>query len=351
MKIAMILPSLAKTGPGIVANDLCREYIKLGHQCKIFYFDNITGLNLSCPSERISFTQEIEFDKWDIIHSHMLRPDAYVWFHKAKIKRAKTVTTLHNPITYKAARTGFGIFQSLMISMFWNHFIKSHDWIICLNSDTLSTQSKSIKNKSSVIFNGRNIDKQINSSSTKIHNDLKLIHEKWKVIGSISSLTKRKGIDQAIRGLVKLPDYFLIVIGDGPEKRSLENLAIHLNVRDRIYFTGFQDRPTDFLSYLDLFIMCSESEGFPLALIEAAAYGKPAILSDISILRSIITTSQGAAFYKLYDIEDFAKKVYESYEDKDMMGKQILKYYEQNLTADIMAKNYLNIYHKLYDKK
>ena len=41
MKIAMILPSLANKGPILVARDLCIEYKKMGHECSVFYFDDI----------------------------------------------------------------------------------------------------------------------------------------------------------------------------------------------------------------------------------------------------------------------------------------------------------------------
>ena len=347
MNIVMILPSLAKTGPGIVAKDLCEEYVKNGHVCKVYYFDDIVGLEMPCETEKIGFTQAIDFDNWDIIHSHMFRPDAYIRYHRNKIKRAKTLTTLHNPITYKAARTGFGIINSILLSQGWKFSLGAHDHIVCLNDETRSELPESLRNKTSVIFNGRDI--RLSEKSLPPHDQqlLQNVRQNFKVIGTVSSLTRRKGIDQAIRALSSLPDYSLVVLGSGPEKQNLKDLAKSINVDDRVLFLGFKDNPADYLQYVDVFVMCTESEGFPLALIEAAACGKPCVLSDIPIMKSIITESNGVKFYKIYDVEDLADKIKEIYSMKDLMSEDIHDYYDRQLTADIMAGKYIDLYNSI----
>lgn len=347
MKIAMILPSLSKTGPGIVVRDLCTEYIKLGHQCKIFYFDNIIELDVPCPIEQIKFRQSIDFDKWDIIHTHMLRPNAYVWFHRHKIKKANTLTTLHNPITYKATRTGFNTVTSIMLPFVWRQFIKSHNWTVCLNSVTEKELPKKIRKHTSVIYNGRNIDVEHSNLPKSEIRELKSLIGNYKVIGTISSLTRRKGLDQAIKALPELPDYSLLIIGTGTEKDRLEELALNLNVSNRVHFMGFRDKPTDYLPFIDVFVMCSESEGFPLALIEAAAFGKPAVLSDIPILQSIISTDDGVEFYKYNNIHDFVYRVNEVYASRVMRGNKIREYYIDTLTAEKMANSYIDLYKQI----
>lgn len=339
----MILPSLARTGPGIVAMDLCREYVKLGHKCKVFYFDDIVGLDMPCETERIKFRQPIDFDKWDIIHSHMFRPDAYIWYHKRKIKKAKTLTTLHNPITYKATRTGFNVPVSFFLSQIWNLCIKAQDWIVCLNKITQSELPQKIKSRSSVIFNGRNILTDSNNSSYKFK-QIQSICSEYKIIGTISSITRRKGLSQAIRALPFLPDYALLIVGEGPERQILENLAKDLNVDQRVVFVGFQKNPTEYLPLMDVFIMCSESEGFPLALIESAAFGRPSVLSNIPILKSIISEQQGVRFYEINNIADLSQKIRDVYKQKDLLGCEIQNFYKDCLTSDIMAKNYIKLY-------
>ena len=55
MKIAMILPSLANKGPILVARDLCIEYKKMGHECSVFYFDDIVKWNCLVPQSGFHF--------------------------------------------------------------------------------------------------------------------------------------------------------------------------------------------------------------------------------------------------------------------------------------------------------
>ena len=86
MNIAMILPSLANKGPILVARDLCIEYKKMGHECFVFYFDDIVEVELPCLSKRISFWRPIDWNTFDIVHSHMYRSDAYVFVHKPVLK-------------------------------------------------------------------------------------------------------------------------------------------------------------------------------------------------------------------------------------------------------------------------
>lgn len=348
MKIAMMLPSLVRTGPGFVVKDLCSEFIKEGHFCKIFYFDDADNeLIMPCEIEKISFFQTFDFDNWDIIHTHMFRPDAYVWLNRRKIKKSIVVSTLHNPISYKAARTGFNYFHSFLLSSLWPLFLKSNDKIICLNNVTLNELPNSLKIKSKVIFNGRNIDTTQQSLNANEIHILSLLKKKYKIIGTISSLTKRKGIDQAIKALQNLPDYALIIVGAGSELENLKSLVFELNLSERVLFLGFKINATDYLNFFDVFLMCSESEGFPLALIEAAAYGIPCVLSDIPILKSIISFDDGVVFYKLHDVDDLAKKIKEIYTIKESASIKIKKFYQDNLMSNIMSNKYLDLYQNL----
>ena len=122
MKIAMILPSLANKGPILVTRDLCIEYKKMGHECSVFYFDDIVEVELPCPSKRISFWRPIDWNAFDIVHSHMYRSDAYVFFHKPILRKCRTkfITTLHQhiaeqmPFDFPAAKASFVIHTWLL---------------------------------------------------------------------------------------------------------------------------------------------------------------------------------------------------------------------------------------------
>lgn len=341
----MILPSLAKTGPGFVVKDLCTEFVGMGHECKIFYFDEGEGLEMPCPTECIKFHAPFDFENWDVIHSHMFRPDAYVWYHRKKIRKsgAKTVSTLHNPISYTALHDTYSKLYSAMGTVLWPLFLKWHNTIIVLNNVNLTNLPTHLQSKSHIIFNGRNIIKNDRPFKLPEYSQIMQLKRKHLIIGSIGSLTRRKGIDQLIRVLPLLPNYALLLIGDGEQLLYLKNMAEKLNVDSRCVFLGFKSNPTDYLSLVDVFAMCSKSEGFPLAFIEAGAYGLSTVLSDIDIFKSIVPDNT-VEFYQLENIEDLRNAILTATSNNVTLRKNIFLYYTNNLTATIMAKNYIKAY-------
>ncbi len=347
MKIAMLLPSLSNTGPGIVVRELCTEFISKGHECKVFYFDDIIQLQMPCPVERINFREAIDFAHWDIVHSNMLRPDGYVWYHASRnhIPHAtKLVTTLHQPISFKALHTNYGMLQSLIGSCLWGKFISTFMRIVVLNSDTATELSGKIDtSKVEVIHNGRNIPIKREVANKKDKELLLRLKNKYKIIGTVSSITKRKGLYQMIEALPYLPDFAFVAVGAGDQLDGLKQRSIELGCSERCLWVGYRDDATEYLSMFDMFVMCTYSEGFPLALIEAAAYGLPTVLSDIPILKSIMSDEQ-VAFYQLENIKDLASKIQQAYREREKYSRNIRSHYEQHLTATAMADNYLKLY-------
>lgn len=338
MKIAFILPSLKQTGPGIVVRDLSEGLVNKGYECKIYYFDSEEfEMEMPCPVQRISFNKPFDFENWDIIHSHMFRPDLYVYRFRKLLKDKNLITTLHNPITYKAIKTTYSFLQSFIGSKLWNKSLYIFDNIVVLNAIThFELINKGHKNVS-IIYNGRDCNDMENFNYP---NDLKDFVKGYKIIGSTSSLTKRKGLDQIIKALPLLPEYKLILIGEGPLKLELQKLAKELKVEDRVYFTGFVKNPIPIMKLLDIFILPSYSEGFPLAVIEASSLKIPTILSNIPILESLIPPSCGE-FFKINNINDLVRKI----RDIDpLKGKNLYNFYLQNLTKEIMTNNYITLY-------
>ncbi len=72
----------------------------------------------------------------------------------------------------------------------------------------------------------------------------------------------------------------LILVGDGPERRSIELLCAKLNITKQVVFMGKQDAIEKILSIADVFIMPSETESFGLAALEAMACGVPVVCTN-----------------------------------------------------------------------
>jgi N-acetyl-alpha-D-glucosaminyl L-malate synthase BshA len=79
----------------------------------------------------------------------------------------------------------------------------------------------------------------------------------------------------------------LLMIGDGPDRQSAEDLARSLGIYDDIRFLGKQEQISEILSIADLFLLPSETESFGLSALEAMACSVPLIASNAGGLPEI----------------------------------------------------------------
>jgi glycosyltransferase involved in cell wall biosynthesis len=99
------------------------------------------------------------------------------------------------------------------------------------------------------------------------------------VVGAVGRLDRGKNLDVIISALAPLlrQDLILVLVGDGPERRSLAELATSLGAADRVIFAGERGNIGPILSAMDVFVSASLKETFGLATLEALANGLPVI--------------------------------------------------------------------------
>jgi N-acetylgalactosamine-N,N'-diacetylbacillosaminyl-diphospho-undecaprenol 4-alpha-N-acetylgalactosaminyltransferase len=97
----------------------------------------------------------------------------------------------------------------------------------------------------------------------------------------LGRLMPNKNFALAFRAFARLPgERRLLVLGAGPLREALQGLAEALGIANRVIFTGFVDNPHAILARAGVFVLSSNAEGFPNALVEAMASGIPAVATD-----------------------------------------------------------------------
>jgi glycosyltransferase involved in cell wall biosynthesis len=105
-----------------------------------------------------------------------------------------------------------------------------------------------------------------------------------KIIISVGRLTEQKRFDLLLKAfsLVRKnnEDVRLIILGKGFLRKDLENLAKELNIHKWVDLVGFKVNPYAWMAKADIFVLCSDYEGFPVVLLEAMECGVPIISTD-----------------------------------------------------------------------
>ncbi|WP_076068573.1 glycosyltransferase [Sphingomonas montana] len=94
------------------------------------------------------------------------------------------------------------------------------------------------------------------------------------VVGTIAGLRAVKDLPRLVRAVAALPDHVrLLIVGEGPERGAILAEAARLGIAERVHLAGFHPRPAAVLGHFDLFALSSESEQFPISVLEAMAAG------------------------------------------------------------------------------
>jgi glycosyltransferase involved in cell wall biosynthesis len=105
------------------------------------------------------------------------------------------------------------------------------------------------------------------------------------LVGAIGRMVWQKGFEFFIKAIPEIlevtPNARFLFVGDGPLRPDLENLAQELDVYDRIIFTGFRPNIQHFLSTIDVLVVPSLLEGFPMITLEAMAMARPIVATQI----------------------------------------------------------------------
>ena len=106
------------------------------------------------------------------------------------------------------------------------------------------------------------------------------------LVGSVGRLDPVKNYPMLLRAFARLvcksaSNAHLVMVGEGPCRAALEQLAAELGIADQVTFLGRQYRVFEILPLLDAFVLSSITEGTSVALLEAQACGVPAVVTDV----------------------------------------------------------------------
>ena len=145
------------------------------------------------------------------------------------------------------------------------------------------------------------------------------------VMGWIGRMTAVKRTDIVLRSFSRLKDEgvdaVLCMVGDGPDRRSVEDLAGELGVMRDSLFPGYQEDVGPFFAAFDVFVLPSGNEGTPVTAIEALASGCPVVATRVGGVPDVVTDGEDGFLVEPGDVEELAARLAQLANDPDLRGR------------------------------
>ena len=177
------------------------------------------------------------------------------------------------------------------------------------------------------------------------------------VIGNLGRIHKTKRLDVLIEAFAKLkadagrePETKLLLIGDGPDRRNLEDLVKKLKLQNDVHFTGFIPRGDRVLRVLDIFVLPTTFEGCSNVLVEVMAKGLPIVTTDVPSVAWMFEDGENALLFRTNNAVELCKKLRKIIIDprlKRDLAQGALKNFVSNFKAEDMARKIDEIYQSI----
>jgi N-acetyl-alpha-D-glucosaminyl L-malate synthase BshA len=369
MKIAIVCyPTYG--GSGVVATELGIALAEKGHEIHFITYKQPVRLQLlhsnmhyhevTVPSYPLFHYQPYELAlssklvnmaklyEIELVHVHYAIPHAYAGYMAKQMLAEEgiyipMVTTLHGTD----------------ITLVGNHpFYKPAVTFSINNSDAVTSVSQSLKDDTLRLFD---IKKEIhvvpnfidinkyNIPFSDCQREL-IATENEKIITHISNIRKVKRVDDVIeifdRIQQKMPAK-LVIVGDGPEKESLEKLCEKKGITEKVLFVGNSHEVDKILCFSDLFILPSEHESFGLVALEAMACGVPVISSNAGGLSEVNIQGESGFLSDVGDVDEMSENAIKILQNPEMLLK--FKRKAKLIAQRFETKKVVPMYEEIYE--
>lgn len=174
----------------------------------------------------------------------------------------------------------------------------------------------------------------------------------------VGRVVYQKGVDlllHALGNLKELP-WELTVVGDGPQRSPLENLAFNLDIDDRVHFIGWKKNEALVAQYhcANVFTYPSRHEGMPNAVLEAMASGLPVIATDIAGNEELVIPGKTGLLVEpenQQDLEKALRKLIPNPQLRARMGASGRERIKEGFTWNQTSTQYLRVLERVYRGK
>ncbi|MDP2088179.1 MAG: glycosyltransferase [Flavobacteriaceae bacterium] len=206
---------------------------------------------------------------------------------------------------------------------------------------------------SKVIYqpNGVNADFFKKANRPQENRELDSIVKNKKVIGTVAVFRPQKRLDLFLKMAKELyrldSNYVFLLVGDGPEAQKLRAIKEKESL-DYVHFMGLQENPKTILQYLDGFVITSDFEGLPVALLEAMSMEIIPFCRNVGGIGAVIKNNKNGILLENANPNQMATIIHEVFESDETtlnnLGKEARNTIMDNYSIQTMVSGLENIY-------
>jgi glycosyltransferase involved in cell wall biosynthesis len=292
----------------------------------------------------------------DIIHAHRYKENIIGALVKRSCGIKTLVTTVHGT---REHFKGLKSAKAAAYSMLNNHYVKAHfNRVIAVSDEIRNDLIKSFgREKVVTVHNAIDVSK---IKPSKQLQDMKKefgMEPSTPAIGVVGRMVPIKGLEVFLGAakliLEKRKDVRFLMVGDGPEKASLEGKAVELGINDNVIFTGFRGDVIDIINCLDILVLSSYHEGIPMVLLEGIALCKPVVATAVGGIPEVIENEVSGLLVESGNAAALADGCLRILDSDELESRLARAGYERLQTeySTVNQRNSLfNIYHGLSSK-
>ncbi len=207
------------------------------------------------------------------------------------------------------------------------------------------------------------IPNAIGIDTSKLQKDRKWLLQTYdlpedaKVACLVGRLVWAKGIEDLIEAFEQIkerfPNLYCLIIGDGELHDSITEQLNKTNLTEQIRLLGYVERESvlSIVNTSDIFLMPSRSEGTPIALLEAAALGKPILATKAGGIPEMVTHDEHALLVEVSDIDAIANGIAKLVADEDYsekIARNAQNHIEESFSMQAQVQATLDAYAKAW---
>lgn len=284
-------------------------------------------------------------NKYDLTHSFFTVPCGFIsMLLKLEFGLPYIVSLRGSDVPYYSER--FSVlykFITPLIRLIWN----KSQYVIANSNGLKELAQRSRSNKDiGVIYNGIDIQEFYPRPELQDENELRAICG--------TRVTPRKGIRLLIQAVDVLrkryPQVRIIIVGEGDEKKSLQDLVRSLNMENVVTFLGFvpREKAAEIYGQGDIYVSPSFNEGMANFMLECMALGMPIVATDVGGTKELLRENENGFIIKVGDYGDIVEKLKKFLLNRDLLEKMGTK--SRQLAETMSWKNVAEKYAAMYEE-